>query len=42
MQLAFFLSVGFVREKVGGEGAGGAFYFKWDTLFHASTIFPFA
>jgi hypothetical protein len=44
MQLAFFLSVRFVREKVGGGGGGGGggrFYFKWETLFHASTIFPF-
>jgi hypothetical protein len=41
MQFAFFLSVGFVREKVGG-GRWGEFYFKWDTLFHASTFFPFA
>jgi hypothetical protein len=41
MQLPFFLSVGFVREKVGG-GGGCGLYFKWDTLFHSSTIFPFA
>ncbi len=41
MQLAFFLLVGFVREKVGGEGEGGGHFILSGTPYY-SMLQPFS